>query len=173
MLLDRYTYRYYAKVVRRIAMGVSTDAILFYGIAFDDGIEKPWENDEINDGPEEFYAARMGVCLPDVEVDWKNTDNTPEAYEAYKQYWDDKRDVNAASGVEIGYHCSSDYPMLYLAVSATHMCANRGYPKEVDTALVASDCDITAKWDKQLRDFCEIMELEYEQPKWWLVSNWS
>jgi len=140
-------------------MGVSTNAILFYGIAYDDDVEMPWE-DEIMD-PEDFYARARGAKIPTVEYEMDKR--------AHERFWDERRKLMRASGVEIGRHCSDRYPMLYLATRETEITAYRGFPKTVDPKGLVPPKDA----DKKLKDFCETMGLPYRQPEWTLVSYWG
>jgi hypothetical protein len=135
-------------------MGVSTDAILFYGLCWDDEVELGEASDfetnhfdiDASDNWEEVYRLRTHRTL-----DYKDPN-----YE-----WSDKWPV------AISHHCSGDYPMPYVAVQASEVRAWRGSPKEVTSLRVPQI------WDQQLREFCSIMKIEWQQPKWWLVSYWG
>jgi hypothetical protein len=133
-------------------MGVSTNAILFYGFL----IEEDSDNQEVitmEDGGgtdrDNFWARKFN--LP--ENDWETI------YEHQGEY-----------PVRIGTHCSGDYPMYYIAIRASEIVANRGYPEE----LKAEDLVKKLEWDNQLREFCKIYGLTPpEKFGWCLASYWS
>lgn len=145
-------------------MGVSTDGILFYGICIDpEEVEVPWHSEEDDgDGPEIHYAAKMGVKEPEDEYSDK-----PGVKEKYSKYWDEKQRINKESGCKVVWHCSWECPMFGLAISASTRTASRGYPTEIKAV------EVDENWDVCLKDYCEKMDVEYEQPKWWLVSMWG
>jgi hypothetical protein len=158
-------------------MGVSTDAILFWGIVSDEE-GHPWlkhqpEDDEDDDDDdsdddsdddefdwEEVYAEAMGVPCPDAEYG----DDTKPIYQAY---WKRKREIIEASGCTFGSHCSGDCPMDYVAVVESETTARRGYPEEITSLEVKPD------WEPKLREFCEKLNIPWGEPKWWLVSYWG
>lgn len=126
-------------------MGVSTDAILFYGFPLDDEDKQfedgyPWEREykEICD----FIAEKYG---------YKGDDNWGFA---------DKLKVI------IGYHCCEEEEMYYIAIEESIIKANRGFPKEI------SNLNIKPNWDKQLQEFYSKLKIKVDKSKWWMVSNW-
>ena len=137
-------------------MGQSTNAILFYGILIDHGeCECRWYEDEW----EKVYAAKMGVVYPTEE--W-----TEETSEDWSKSWKAEREVCKKSPCIIWSHCSSDFPMHYMAVQESHTLAYRGSAQEIHGTEIDPD------WRDWLREFCELMDIEWEAPKWYLVSNW-
>lgn len=163
-------------------MGTSTNAILFYGFTF--GEEKPWvedlesEDSQDEEGWEEAYAKAMGLERPEEPFPpgvrnpkTYNYDHTPEeqpVIDRYRAFWDAKRKLVEKSGVEIGTHCSCDYPMYYVCVSESELTAHRGDEQEVKSL------DVDEDWDEKLKAFCKTMKIKIgnKKPRWWLVSNW-
>ena len=145
-------------------MGVSTDGILFYGICLEEEAEIPWEGADEGDvdDVESYYASKAGVKPPEEEYS-----DDPKVKELYHEYWEAKNKAHEASKCDVVHHCSYDYPMFGLAVKESVESANRGYPQEVKSIAVQED------WDSLLKDYCEKMDVEYVQPKWWLVSMWG
>jgi hypothetical protein len=95
--------------------------------------------------------------------------------------WETSKQGKEEFGVEIGSHCSCDYPMPYIYISESEQRASRGDPERVNTEMVAAPHDVTAGWDNQLRAFIAKHQIsldkrEYEDgpqgPGWFLVSNW-
>jgi hypothetical protein len=131
-------------------MGVSTDGILFYGIAYDeDGLwEESKEWDYENDWEETFYIRTGTPCYP--------KDGWFEAQKATKAKW----------GVEIGRHCSDECTMYYVALVSHNFSACRGYPEEITAEKMALPADA----DEKIKAFCELMGIPYEKPKWMLAS---
>jgi hypothetical protein len=146
-------------------MGVSTDAILFWGIVSTDEDERwlrPSDEDEEGDVPdwEARYAAAVGVPEPSEPYG-------EESKPLYHDYWDRKRAAIEASGCSMGTHCSGDYPMDYVTVVASKTRASRGCPQEIRSLEVGPD------WEAKLRDFCAQLGIPWQEPGWWLVSYWG
>lgn len=140
-------------------MGVSTNAILFYGVHFEEGTEFPWDEGDDND-VDGWYAEKMGVPRPEGEYNEK----------AYDKYRDERRPLLDKMGVEVGSHCSDKCPMPYISVRGTEVLACRGYPEEIDPKKLVQP---SPKQIQALKDFLELAGLEWEEPKWWLVSYWG
>jgi len=142
-------------------MGVSTDAILFYGICFEElGTgEYPWEIGY--DGYDEWMASLYGLEPPE-------GDYSEETRPKYNRYWNEKQKILKGTGLEIGYHCSDQYTMYYLTVKDSEIRAHRGYPESLKTLEIGED------WDAKIRDFCERADFgKDENVGWWLVSWWG
>lgn len=146
-------------------MGVSTDGILFYGILLDEDIDYKFQNyydedtsEDIEVDWEEYYAKQVGVIPPKEEYDDTNPGD-------YQKFWKESREAVAESHCEIGVHCSFDYPMYYVAVKEFRN--SRGFSTEI------SDLSVTYNLVEKLKSFCKIMEIEYQDPKWYLVSVWG
>ncbi len=160
-------------------MGVSTDAILFYGYAWSDQADLvPFLPED--GGWEELIARRRGHVNPWDEWVEPAPQMTYAARERLSKKWSDdnrtrldgwykaKADVKAEFGVDIHSHCSGDYPMPYIAVNDSHLCASRGNPQEVEKLQVGPDWN-----DKLIRFAAELgIALPEGGPKWWLVSYW-
>lgn len=139
-------------------MGVSTDAILFYGFHIKEG-EEPWGEDEACDDVEKWLAARLGVHQPLVPF---------EGNEAiHQEYWKECREALKPIDGMLGFHCSNSYPMAY--VCATGKNAGRGYPEKLESFAVPEDAE------RRLRRFCAVAGINYDEQEvgWWLASYWG
>ena len=132
-------------------MGTSTDAILVYG--FEIGSEdEPPEFLEAFDGDFDEYLndisglPKYGESGHTFEAQWAWRDSCP---------------------ADMTMHCSYDYPMYILAVRGTKTTAYRGYPKEIKS-LAIDEAKVSA-----FREWCEANGIEYQEPKWLLVSMWG
>lgn len=148
-------------------MGVSTDAILFWGLCFDEENVYPWNqgNDDPDDeeefDPDKRYAAAVGIKEPHPE--YHKQDDAD-----WTQYWDKQRKAVKAAGCDVGYHCSDECSMYYVCVSDSETKAYRGSPKEIKSL------DVPDKWREMLADYCKKMGIKTKQkPRWWLVSYWG
>jgi hypothetical protein len=158
-------------------MGVSTNAILFYGYV--------WTEEEdlllLRDDEEwtDRVLLRRGETNP-----WRAYPQEIERIENYQQrqlagdnwcaehraeldaWYAKKAAVEKEFGVELDMHCSGDCPMPYL--SAKTICARRGDPEKI------TDLAVKPEWAERLKKFME--ELHIKKPKggigWWLVSYW-
>lgn len=123
-------------------MGISSDGIFFYGLLWKDEDVEPWKSPT----PDELEKSKYGE--PDGEELYEvRSGNNPEN-----------------SPVEMGIHCSFNCSMHYLAVKESHVTAWRGYPKQ------AKVLEVDPKWERQLKEFCEIMGIKWKEPAWWVTS---
>jgi hypothetical protein len=140
-------------------MSIDSDGILFFGIdlGVEEDLDLPW--DEEYDGDwEQMYYAKMREKFTEKypEKDY-NDDIKMKAYFAAKKELED-------NGSMIGVHCSFNHSMLYVAVSESNLVAYRGSPKKVKSFEIKPD------WIQKIKDFCELMEIEYQEPRWILTS---
>jgi hypothetical protein len=146
-------------------MGVSTNAILFWGIEL--GEENPLEEDP-DAGADDTDAAAMYALkkegLKEPEEEFSHEDE--KILNLYKDYWDKRNKIHDAAGCEHDIHCSCDYPMHYAAVTESVTTARRGSPEEITSLVEGHD------WREKLRDYCETLGIPWQEPKWWLVSLW-
>lgn len=87
--------------------------------------------------------------------------------EAYSAFWARKHELVKDSACCIDTHCHHECSMPFVAITALYRCAHRGHPK------VIAPLKIEADWDEKLRAFCELMDLPFRQPQWWLASYWG
>lgn len=143
-------------------MRTSTDAILFYGFEYhnsEDRLYLPEFEELYEHDIEKMYAAKMGIVEP-------KCDYTKELDHLYSAYWERKRELFKATGLVYGHHCHSEYPAYYIAIKQTS--ASRGYPQIVLPDLINKEVDET-----KLKEFCEVVGIPYQQPKWTLCSYWG
>jgi hypothetical protein len=172
-------------------MGQSIDAILFYGLVWDEEAEL-WENDR-HDEWIVALAKRRGITSP-----WDfYRDSGAEAehqslrYEDQKKayyYWKESVDFESMlkewdlalkairaehPSITVGSHCSCDYPMPFICVGETYQRAWRGTPVGVNMPQMAQAN--TIRWNDQLNDFIKALDIDISDakgPGWFLVSNW-
>lgn len=149
-------------------MGQSTDGIIFFGFnlgSSDDGfsLDELWGVGVDDADWEAEYAKRKGILPPSEEYD-----DSPEVQKKHHDYWEVKRKLVAAEPCSIDFHCSGDYPVYYVSIKRTQKRARRGYPEE----LTVTDFNVRDSEVQQLKEFCEFMGIEWQEPKWWLASLW-
>jgi len=143
-------------------MGVSTDAILFFGIDLGENNEFPWIDEEDGADVESFIAAKLGVSRPDCEYEGNE--------KLFSDYWNKRREVMRNLGCDVGWHCSGSYPMCFVCLEKFNFSACRGYPQIIDPAVMQT---VSAEDIQKLKDFCELIEVEWQEPKWQLASYWG
>lgn len=120
-------------------MGVSTDAVHFYGVPIDADSE-----------------------AHEIVHDWLNSDEI----DGEPKDWFKQRGIN---GVTVGYHCSDNYVMYYLAIAESEVTAYRGSPMRVGV-----DMGSTRGWDVRLRHALQAIGITVDKPfDWWIASWWS
>jgi hypothetical protein len=140
-------------------MGQSTDAYLFWGFSGEGEEEgESWIAEEFERDWESAYAAKRGLVEP-TSSDF----DSPE----WKAYWRQQRELIAACPCEIGSHCSSSYPIEFACITASFATARRGDPQEI------TSIEVGPGWRDELMAFCELMGIPWQEPKWWLASNWG
>lgn len=127
-------------------MGVSTDAILVFGMQVEDESEDS-EKIESFLGDDEDESGDSG--------------------------WQRVEKAQKKTGAEIVYHCSGEYQMYIVGVH--QMCASRGYPVAVDPEkLERTERELSADL-KAIESLCDAVGISFnpKKCKWWLCSNWS
>lgn len=151
-------------------MGTSTDAILFYGICWDEEDHRwnwrPWVSFDMDD---EEVAEASPLPVAD-RID-------PDDDETTDQEWVDER----VTGVTVGEHCCASAPMGFVAITESVTEASRGNPVRVggmDRSEAAQEDDAES-WERALREFCRVAYYDYDglmregKIGWFLVSWWS
>ena len=130
-------------------MGVSTDAILFFGLPFDsDKDETPFE------GFEEFVEEALNIKRAD--------------YESYAVYSAALQE--ACGNCEWDYHCHCDYPQLYIYHKNSRSVAWRGDPRSFSAALPIAK----PEWTTDIKNFLSRLKIDIDDTRigWYLASVW-
>lgn len=141
-------------------MGVSTNAILVFGIDLGEELPESWIKSEDED---EFdfdnYLAEKAGHPP-----WREDMSEPER----QLRWKNIREIVGSSPVSLLIHCSCDYPMYILAVNGTEISASRGYPEEIlDSNLSVDQVRI-----QKFKEWVINSGIGWSEPKWYLCSMW-
>lgn len=125
-------------------MGMSTDAILVYGVALKNEDESYDTLPFAEAGDEEFEGtlARLAGA-----PEWGD-DEFDDVYEQRKAAVD-------ASGLTVVTHCAYDYPMYILGIKSTHKHASRGNPIVFESMQTPSAEEV-----KELTDFMKAHGIE-------------
>lgn len=174
-------------------MGVSTNAVLFYGYCWDEpcdlfnGALSCGDDDEIE--WTEAILRRRGLVNPwDAMPPDLNRYLPGEGYaqkDARTRAWTDahreeldgwalaRQQVETEFGVSVGRHCSSDHSIPYLTIDAddAKTTVYRGYPKQLAAHMLTA----LPEWAERLKRFAQEFNIKLPQPEpgWWLVSYWG
>lgn len=157
-------------------MGTSTDGQICYGIAFDEGFEFPWHDDDGGD-IESWWIDKVHGYKPPFEcydADGNYLPGFDDKDPRVNEFFDHRRAFAKSHPLpveEVNY-CSADYPMWILAVPGTVKSARRGFPEEFDPTKLVVSAEETAA----LLTFCKehrIEVLKENKPRWWLSSYWG
>lgn len=134
-------------------MGVSTNGILVFGTPIDEESDSLSFLKEFDNDFDTFVDSLSG--LPrwgEKNHDWNKTHNFRNNYP-----------------IDLTLHCSLDYPMYILSIRGTQTTAYRGYVEIIDPN------DLVVSKDKidKLKVFCDEYGIEWQEPKWYLVSMWG
>jgi hypothetical protein len=146
-------------------MGTSTDAILAFGFDLGEQEELPdallaacRDDDEGGFAFDSLVAKEIGLVEP--------THGNYEAPE-WPAHWKAKREAEAAYPLDLIGHCSGDYRMWFLAVRGTEQRARRGSPVAINELPQPPADRIEA-----MRAFCEGYGIEWQEPRWYIFSDW-
>jgi hypothetical protein len=141
-------------------MGVSTNAILVFGVELGEDVPESLLGEDGSFDFEDILAADAGLFEP---ICGTENLSTP--------YWEAKRKAVAEAPVELVWHCSGEYPMYILGVPGTEKTANRGHPRTVTPSDFATPSDEKIEAFKK---WCEDHDIVLEaEPAWLLCSYWS
>lgn len=150
-------------------MGVLTDAILCYGVAFEEDHEFPWSGNEEDD---EFWYYNIILKYNPLhrlyDDDGAYLKDTP--YEVKEAEWDNYkkfRDQNPKP-YQLVRHCSNEYPMYILAIPSTVKKASRGYPEKI-YSLRVDQSEFDLFYGFLVRN--NIISTQF--PQWLLASYWG
>jgi hypothetical protein len=122
-------------------MSTSTDALLFYGICWDEeGHTWPWNREDDDDDADQLF---------DDDLD---DEEREEKYELH-----------------FGTHCLASNPMGFAAIPSTFVRSNRGYPVRIDEKSEDRDHLPTAPknplkdWNAKLKTFCEDYGYDFDE----------
>lgn len=145
-------------------MGISCDAILFFGFPFGEEDDPILGGDEDGESWESKLYALSGVKMPEESYDEKDA----KLKERYHAAWDAQRAVLKKEVCEIDTHATGDYPMPFVCIKATKTTAYLGDPKKIETPKTDPK-----EWIEALRTFCDKLGIEWQEPAWYLVSYYS
>lgn len=153
-------------------MGVSTDAILVFGIdlcanGYCDEDKTPAFFIKDEEGDEGDFDQ---VLLRDAGLAPWGYHKDDDQRENYKVYNARRKQAQEQAGVELITHCSGEYPMYILAV------ANVGWSTSRGSALEISKDDLLMNQLEgvhSLRAFCERHDIPWVNPRWLLCSYWG
>lgn len=158
-------------------MGMSSDAILCFGFAFEEDFEFPWydaakeEELNFNDWWLRLRGFKPSKELYDKVGEW--IDGREPMVEDVSRYYEEKRAFIAADPppVELVTHNHYDYPMTILAVPGSVVRADQGEPLAINTAMF--NRAFTAEQLAALIQFCEQHNIVTADPQWWLCSMYG
>lgn len=145
-------------------MSVSTDGILYFGFDFYDpeegkGEEGQWMRDYCD--WEEYLAKKMGVEPPAVLFH--------EDEDGHRAFWKRVRELAEEAGCVVSSHCSVDSPIYFVTLADKHFVAPRGCPLAVNPEVL----NVTDGEVQKLKTFCGLMDITWQEPKWYLASDWG
>ena len=154
-------------------MGVSTNGIVAFGVALEEGVTLPWESDpDFDDDIETWwfsvnkYEGRLSPFTDLGEYAPGFSRGDPRI----DQYFEDRRNWLKGNPlpIQLQNYCSDSCPMWAACVPDTIVTAFRGYLEALDFEAMGTP-DAT-----KLVEFLEKHEIEYEgQPGWLLMSYWG
>lgn len=162
-------------------MGVSTDALLFYGYVWDD------EHDLLGDldGPRdsdwaEHMLIKRGQLSPWREGYYPHSEQDDHKramwraqHRAEFEAWAEaKKAVQAEFGVEVDHHGSDEWKCPLVAIAGTMTRVGRGYPDQILPEQLAVD----PAWNDRLQRWVTELGIDLSEaqgPGWFMASWWG
>lgn len=141
-------------------MGVSTDALLAFGVDLGDEYPESLLNEDDEGDFESWVLDHVGLARPTVS-DYGHPD--------WVAYFAKRNEILETFPVDLELHCSYDYPMYILCVRGTRKRASRGSPESLD----ASALTVTPEQVAAFKAFCEEHDIDAGEPGWLLFSMWG
>ena len=164
-------------------MTVATDAIICFGIAFEEDTEFPWDDDKY-DGDMDNWWLEVRGWQPSKQIyneEGNYIDGVEPPQEDIDRYHHERTrflEMNPYP-VELVRHCHHKEAMYILAVPGRTMSARRGYPK----TFTKHDIFVSSGEELNLLSFCQEFGLEYDEApitvesiglaSWHLASYWG
>ena len=155
-------------------MGVSTNAILFYGYTWNDECDLLGEDCGDMEW-QDVVAKKRGVPDPWSAFYEQRTIETSKWVAEHRAELDAlcavKKSIKEEFGCDIWSHCSNDFSIPYVSINAARKVAYRGFPQEI----FATDLTVNPSWGAQLDRFMAELGIEkpHDKPGWFLVSYWG
>ncbi len=153
-------------------MGISSDAILFYGFSYDEEIDladliedEDFQDDEWDD----YYCKKHNLIEPEWPKDYESRAIkalTPEESAERKVWREKKEEILSQCGAGIRFHCHGDYPIPYIYAKDSRVAAGRGDVVDISVEKLTIQKD----WDSKIEKFCKVMGIEKKPCGWKLVS---
>lgn len=154
-------------------MGVSTDAILFYGYVWEDEYELFDDPDGESDWAA-IIAKKRGHKDPWVDHPGGRAQGWVDAHRAELDAWSAARKaIEEEYGVEISRHGSDQWAVPIIQIADVGFRAGRGYPK----GITAGDLRTDPGWDAKLSKFINDLGIDIAEarpgPGWFIASWWG
>ncbi len=172
-------------------MGVSTNAILFYGYCWSEegvglfdapkdvwGEGESWQYVVLRKrgvvNPWDAYPVEEMASIRDYRAKRAAEDAWTAAHRSELDAWYAAGTaVEKEFGCDIHYHCSNDCPMPYIAPEEGRKVVYRGCPEVVTVASLTT----YYRWDGMLERFMTELGISkpegQDAPQWWLASYWG
>lgn len=158
-------------------MGQSTDAQICFGVSLDEDFEAPWDKEKYDYDIGFWWIYKIKGYEDPVQIyneAGEYINELPPSKEDKDRYYDTRKKFEKDNPVPVEpvYHCSSNHTMWIIAVPATVITANRGYPTRL-TSLTDLRRWVSEILHKKLVDFCQLVNIDMNNKNtgWWL-SSW-
>ena len=150
-------------------MGCSSSATLFWGLCGQE--EGDWYNLNREYGDPDYIESEEhgeDEGLRDWEAAYVKQMGLVETDKDLNQYWNKHRELVIQSGCTISSYGVYDYVVPIVAIQDS-IVESWHRPREVNIRHL----HLSQLWTKQLKAFCEVMNIKWSDPKWWLVSSYG
>lgn len=145
-------------------MGNSADADVIYGFVI--GGEGYPGDDPFSSDWEERYADACGYPEPTIPYE-----SSSQAKAEHRAYWDKKHDLVEAAKCEVVSEgsMSDGYTTEYVTHRGPLTRCSWDSPTELDLQKITPK----PEWDKELREFCDVLGIPWQQPKLMIICSYG
>lgn len=153
-------------------MTTSTDAIICFGMTFDEDREFPWDDDD--DDIEEWWLNTIGYKKPFelFDKDGDYVDGMKPSMTKIREYYEKREEFlkKFPIPVKLVVHCSDECPMYIISVPGTTIIAKRGDPKCIDPSKLVVPAEKIEPVVEFIKKYLDIDEVVMN---WYLASYWG
>lgn len=151
-------------------MGTDPHGLVFYGFALvdeDGSAIQPWQDGESEDNEEEDSVS-LYCDWEEVYIEKKGGISKPVTYDYHAPEWEEwraKREFLLKSGnVDVVLAGYSENLINCIVIKESYVRA------EWDKILPLKILEAKPEWDKQIQEWCKLLDIEYHQPSWHVAA---
>jgi hypothetical protein len=165
-------------------MGNYATGKIFFGIPLDEENAQPWDEDDTGREPEEVYVEKIFGHKPHdldftydygkhtnweyVEV-WAEPDKAKENKAKLNAWYEKNQALSKQCPIEIGRSGCDSYSVPYIYIKGSEFSADYSEFRELDPSKLF----IQPEWYDILKKACEALNIEWQEPKFYITAYYG